>query len=147
MLSGSLMLLVVSSFLTSGDAINYFLTGLFQVFQGAISPRTQAQVLFSSYSSFVATNSAVSVFALLSAKIAAVNMLPLFSLSGGQALVVFAESISKWRYEDHSIFILLEITVIFVVLVSWAVALFFFLFLPALNDFRSVLTISAVFAS
>ncbi|MFN9472263.1 site-2 protease family protein [Acidovorax sp.] len=64
-----------------------FLRGFMQVVLGAVSPLDQAQVYLRSVQVFVGNHGFVATLGLVCAKLGALNLLPLATFNGGQALV------------------------------------------------------------
>jgi membrane-associated protease RseP (regulator of RpoE activity) len=86
-LGGSLSVLGVSLLLLGIEGWDAFLSGFHQVFAGALSPLTVGPQLIAAFVSGVESDPVAWSFGLFCAKIAAVNLLPLPSLNGGDALM------------------------------------------------------------
>jgi len=87
-LSGSLLLLVLALSMLGADGLFAFASAFGQVIEGALSPLGAAQHLLAAGSAFAQAQPFALTLGLVAAKLAAVNLLPLPALNGGQALAL-----------------------------------------------------------
>lgn len=105
-LSGVSVLLALSLCIMGASGWERFVAAFGQIIQGALAPLSTAQALLDAGESFARTHGFALVFAVLSLKLCAFNLLPFAGLNGGQALLAIArggkpyvaweESVAKW---------------------------------------------------
>ena len=86
--------------------LGWFSAACAQIFAGALAPLSKAQLLLADGEAFARTHGMVPLFALVSLKLCAFNLLPFAGLAGGQVLLVLArggiprvaweETVTKW---------------------------------------------------
>ena len=86
-LAGPASLIAVALILGYEKGLSEFLTGFRQIFAGSLQPLSVAQAYISATQSFAANGGFVALTAVLAAKLAAFNLVPLPMLNGGQALL------------------------------------------------------------
>jgi len=96
-LSGCAMLLALAIGLAGAAASDAFLALPSQLLAGALSPLDRAQSLLGEVASTLQSSSLPTLLALVSAKCAALNLLPLPMLNGGAALAALAQSLGVKR--------------------------------------------------
>lgn len=105
-LSGVAVLLALALAILGMQGWNSFTAAFGQIVHGALAPMGTAQELLGEGDAFARTHGFAAVFALLSLKLCAFNLLPFAGLNGGQALLAIArggqpyvaweESVAKW---------------------------------------------------
>lgn len=106
LLSGVAVPLILALGLLGAQGWPIFTGAFAQIISGALAPLNMAQQLLADGEAFAATHSFVLVFALVSVKLCALNLLPFGGLNGGQALLALArggkpyvaweETVAKW---------------------------------------------------
>lgn len=106
LLSGVAVPLILALGLLGAEGWPSFTGAFAQIISGALAPLNMAQQLLADGAAFAATHSFALVFALVSVKLCAFNLLPFGGLSGGQVLLAIArggkpyvaweETVSKW---------------------------------------------------
>lgn len=91
-LTGAAALVATGVGILGAEGWAAFIRGFAQVVLGALSPLGQAQVYLQSFQAFVGDHGFVAILGLVCAKLGAVNLLPLATFNGGQALV----NLAKW---------------------------------------------------
>jgi membrane-associated protease RseP (regulator of RpoE activity) len=86
-LAGNATLLLVVIMILGHDGWSSFVGGFSQVFEGALSPLSTAQVYLRTFTSFSRDQSFLPIFGLVASKFAAVNLLPFPPFNGGQVLM------------------------------------------------------------
>ena len=105
-LSGMGVLLALSLGIMGASGWERFVAAFGQIFHGALAPLSTAQELLGEGETFARTHGFALVFALISLKLCAFNLLPFAGLNGGQALLAIArggrafvaweEPLTKW---------------------------------------------------
>lgn len=105
-LSGVAVLLVLSLGIMGASGWERFIAAFGQIADGALAPLSRAQDLLGDGEQFARTHGFAQVFALVSLKLCAFNLLPFAGLNGGQALlaiirggkpyVAWEEPLAKW---------------------------------------------------
>ena len=105
-LSGMGVLLALSLGIMGASGWERFVAAFGQIFHGALAPLSTAQELLGEGETFARTHGFALVFALISLKLCAFNLLPFAGLNGGQALLAIArggrafvaweEPLAKW---------------------------------------------------
>ena len=105
-LSGVGVLLALSLGIMGAPGWDSFVAAFGQIFHGALAPLSTAQELLGEGETFARTHGFALVFALISLKLCAFNLLPFAGLNGGQALLAIArggrafvaweETLTKW---------------------------------------------------
>ena len=105
-LSGVSVLLALSLGILGAQGWQAFAAAFGQIIHGALAPLSTAQALLDAGESFARTHGFALVFAVLSLKLCAFNLLPFAGLNGGQALLAIArggrafvaweEPLAKW---------------------------------------------------
>lgn len=106
LLSGVAVPLILALGLMGAQGWPSFTGAFAQIISGALAPLTVAQLLLADGASFAATHGFALVFALVSVKLCAFNLLPFGGLNGGQMLLAIArggkpyvaweETVAKW---------------------------------------------------
>ena len=106
LLSGVAVPLILALGLLGAQGWPSFTGAFAQIISGALAPLNMAQLLLADGASFAATHSFALVFALVSVKLCAFNLLPFGGLAGGQVLLAIArggkpyvaweETVAKW---------------------------------------------------
>ncbi len=123
-LSGPIGLLLLSVIISPEIALNDFITAFPQIFIGAISPVDNAQIFINNFHEFVREESFIAVIALISAKLAAWNILPLPTLSGGNLIqVIYHYFFPDKKFKNAVVNFMLIVTL--TIIGSWAFALFY----------------------
>ncbi|SEF32544.1 site-2 protease family protein [Variovorax sp. NFACC27] len=86
-LAGVAALIVVALVLRQGAAVPSVVHGFAQFLMGALDPLTTGRQLVSGATAFAGQHAFLPLLGMLAAKLAAVNLLPVPSLNGGQALL------------------------------------------------------------
>lgn len=125
-LSGCLALLLIAFAMIGDEAFNVGFAVWAQFLLGAFGPFSTAQTYLADLSDFIQTAPAQLLIAVVFAKVAALNLLPVGALNGGIFLQVFLEEYfseaAVERYFQLSLLVLLPLWL------SWLVAIFYFLF-------------------
>lgn len=90
-LTGAATLVATGVGILGAEGWAAFIRGFAQVVLGAVSPLDQAQVYLQSFQAFVGDQGFVAIIGLVCAKLGAVNLLPLATFNGGQALLNLAK--------------------------------------------------------
>lgn len=90
-LSGSVSVLVLGLATLGSSGWSYFIAAFGQILYGAITPFSTAQEYLSSFEIFRSERGVVDSLALEAFKLAAVNLLPISTLNGGQVLMILAK--------------------------------------------------------
>ena len=96
-LSGCAVLLALSAATLGISAAQASWAGARDFLQGGLSPAGQAQRLLLDAAAFVASASSVSLFGVVAAKLAAINLLPFPALNGGAAIAVVGRGLGLAR--------------------------------------------------
>ena len=124
-ISGCIFLILIAFILIGSDAFYSLLDGFRQIVTGILSPTETAQVYIENIGKFIYSSSFLAIFSMTATKIAAVNLLPIPILNGGQALLELCGVSDKNKaklFKFGSIFSLL-------MLLSLAIALITYLWL------------------
>ncbi|MGK5013049.1 site-2 protease family protein [Janthinobacterium sp. MDB2-8] len=105
-LSGVAVLLALAFVILGAPGCEHFVAAFGQIFHGALAPLSAAQELLGEGETFARTHGLTLVFALITLKLCAFNVLPFAGLNGGQALLAIArggkpyvaweETVAKW---------------------------------------------------
>ena len=122
-------LLVMMAMVAFGvpEGFQKVLNGFYQLFYGAFSPRTYGSQYLLSLCEFVRVNTLSASLGLIASKVAAFNLLPFPTLTGGMIVMTILNRIrpmSMLATERIQIFGLL---ILLILLVGWMLALYFFL--------------------
>jgi len=90
LLSGASALLLASVLLLGAGGLHSFISGFGQIVAGALNPLTLAQSLIRTLRLFIDSRGLLALIGLVCAKWAAVNLLPIPLLNGGQILMTLA---------------------------------------------------------
>lgn len=106
LLSGVAVPLILALGLLGAQGRDSFTSAFAQIIEGALAPLNTAQLLLADGDAFARSHGFVLMFALVSVKLCAFNLLPFGGLTGGQALLALArggkpyvaweETVSKW---------------------------------------------------
>ena len=119
--SGPLAVFLLASLcIGSAEAAHSLLIGFGQVVQGALSPLSQGQVLLSKAETLLSTQGAITLLGVLSAKMAASNLLPLPTLNGGQLIMALLNIVNPRQVYQINLIGILCSGLIFS---SWLIAL------------------------
>ena len=123
-LSGCLLMLLISILiLGSQRAFEIFIQTYQQVFIGAIGPVTAGKDYIHQISSFIAANSLLTIYAATQLKVAALNLLPLPILNGGQALLTIIDKPEQKPSKALILAIQLSVFLYITLIICWLVAL------------------------
>ncbi|EYF05009.1 site-2 protease family protein [Chondromyces apiculatus] len=110
MLAGSLALIALAVALRPAEGLGSVARGFAQAAAGALGPLSTAQRLLDAAFALAMTQGFVAVVGVLAAKIAALNLLPLPMLNGGQALLALLRggrsALPRWQDVLHKVLIL-----------------------------------------
>jgi membrane-associated protease RseP (regulator of RpoE activity) len=121
-LSGCVALLVIGCAVAGEAAVRAFLSFPGQFFAGALSPLREAQPLLAASSAFISEAPALRLFGVVAAKLAALNLLPLPMLNGGDAIAVLGRRLGAHRWWPPGVTVLFYLAYMGCCL-SWLVAL------------------------
>ena len=121
-LGAPLLLLALCLVVLGETATHAFLRAFEQMFKGALSPLGVAQSYLVDFERFASSNAFVSVVALIGAKAAAYNLLPLPTLNGGDALLALCRPASRvGRLEERAR--IASAWLLLALMLSWLLAL------------------------
>jgi membrane-associated protease RseP (regulator of RpoE activity) len=124
-LSGCIVVLLFSFAIIGVDGLSLFVSAFKEVVVGALHPLSFGQEYINRTLGYFQEKSLVSIIAAVHIKLAALNLLPLTTLNGGQALVaVFkhGKPAAKWELPATIISLILA----FVLMTSWSVAVLYY---------------------
>lgn len=125
-LVGCASLVVLAALILAGAGVTEFVAGFRQVIVGAFAPRSTAQEYIQALHDLSVSHGFLAVLGVLAAKVAAVNLLPLPFLNGGQALLAFVPG-DPTVYPDWQLrWMQIAIFPYLAMMGSWAYALVFF---------------------
>lgn len=123
LVSGSISLILIAELLIGKQAFDYFTNAFGQITRFILSPTQDAQVYIQKILDFTETSSIITIFSITLTKIAAINLLPIPALNGGNALLELINLNKK-----HRLFILKAgISVILLMLLSVGIAIINFI--------------------
>lgn len=129
-MSGPVTLLIMGCLFLGGDCPGA-LRDFYPTFVGGtLSPRSQGVEAMAAYFRHLAQGDYRTAFGLLAVVFAAVNLLPLPTLNGGEAVMELVQALSGRRFGTRSIMAmrLTAMLVLMAAMVSWALALVLLLF-------------------
>lgn len=121
-LAACLLLLLVATAILGTDALVQFTAAFSQIILGALSPLNAAQAYLAQAHKFINSSSMAAVLAVAAAKVAAMNLLPLPSLNGGQIIAMCARPLKLARLLPESVMKVLLLAPL-CLYASWAFAL------------------------
>jgi len=121
-ISGCLMLLIIS---LRGISIKESFWVWFQAVDGAISPFQKAQIYISMCRDYYFEQGLLATGALMSGKIAFLNLVPLGCLNGGQAIIQILKTWLDFSKIDKY-YMGFSVLVLLLILISWCIALMYF---------------------
>ena len=121
-LSACIGLFVVAALSLGWSAWNFFLAGFWQFFIGAFGPLSDAQILIGDFVGFMSSSGVVAGFGFLCAKVAAVNLLPLPLLNGGDAILALT-GLHRWSKKLDLRLKQISITILCALYGCWLVAI------------------------
>ena len=123
------ILLVMMAVMAFGvpDGFQKFLNGFYQLFYGAFSPRTYGSQYLLALYEFVRVNTLSATLGLIASKAAAFNLLPFPTLTGGVIVMTILNRIRPMSILVNERIQLSGLLILLIFLVSWVLALFFFL--------------------
>lgn len=127
-LSGNLVLILVAlAIFGLSDGFGKFASGFYQTIIGAIAPLSTGKNLVGQLFAFAENNSFLTLFALMSAKLAAYNLLPFGSLNGGFIIVNVLKMVFRLSEKAVERYSLISLLVMVLLMIAWFVALVGFL--------------------
>lgn len=125
-LGGPILLITFSTVVLGWRNMEYFADGFYQIVSGALSPFNEPQLYLEHLPIFIEQHSFLQLVALVSTKVAALNLLPLSAFSGGQALeIVFSLNQSKHE-RIRTAFLYFSLIIAFYISVVWVIAFLWF---------------------
>lgn len=126
-LLGCAAMALVAMLLLAGPALAEVVAGFRQIIAGAFAPGSTAQNYIQATHTLWTQHGFVALLGLLAAKIAAFNLLPLATLSGGQAILALAGA-DRGRQPQWLLGVMnISIALLLALMCSWAYALVLFL--------------------
>ena len=122
-------LLVIMAMMAFGvpDGFQKVLNGFYQLFYGAFSPRTYGSQYLLSLYEFVRINTLSASLGLIASKVAAFNLLPFPTLTGGMIVMTILNRIRPMSMLVSERIQLFGLLILLILLISWMLALYFFL--------------------
>ena len=91
MLAGPLFLVGFAVLFLGEAGVEQFTFGLLEIVVGSVTPLSKAQTYLTEFGLYVRSNGMLSVTALLAAKMAALNLLPILPFTGGRIVLALIE--------------------------------------------------------
>lgn len=123
-ISGCLFMLLISAVLAGSQAFDALVSTYVQFFSGALSPLNTGKAYIHEIAAFIDSQGFVSIYAITQVKIAALNLLPLPMLNGGQAILVFFDKAEQPPGKLMNGLMQASMFVYMGLIVSWLAALF-----------------------
>jgi membrane-associated protease RseP (regulator of RpoE activity) len=111
----------------TSEGFNKFIRGFDQVVSGALSPSVKGVFYWSLLTEFVRNNSIVTCIALMSCKMAAVNMLPLPSFNGGEIVLTLFEMIRPLPAKTREVLNQVGFLISIILFICWLWALLIYI--------------------
>lgn len=121
-LAGPVLVLLACVGALGLDVLARLVSAFGQIVHGTIAPIAVAQGYLAAFDAFVAARGPVDAIALVFVKLAAFNLLPLATLSGGQALMILAKGGRPYAPWEEAV-TRCSLFPLFAIAISWAIAL------------------------
>lgn len=121
-LSACIGVLGVSMLMLGSSAWPLFIAGFWQFFVGALAPLSSAQVLINDFVGYLKADGFTAGFGFLCAKVAAINLLPLPLLNGGDAIMALL-GVHNWSERLELRLKQISLTLLLLLYGSWLVAI------------------------
>ena len=124
-LSGCILIILISFLILGESAITSLISGFQDVIFGALRPLTEGQEIIQRSRDFIQSSTLITVIAVVQLKFVALNLMPLSTLNGGQAIVNLLK-MGKPAVDWENIVFKISLLVALVIALSWGSALLYY---------------------